>query len=87
MHDKIHVEWDAEAGVWYIEDSHVPGLVGEAPTLEAMMALLQTRVPEMLAENGGPDAVEDAVLIAAIRQGEHSPLISRDGVFALMPRA
>lgn len=54
MHYEIHVEWDAEAGVWYIEDSNVPGLVGEAPTLEAMMSLLRVRVPEMLAENGCP---------------------------------
>ena len=51
---EINVEWDAEAGVWYIEDSNVPGLVGEAPTLEAMVALLQTRVPEVLEENGCP---------------------------------
>jgi hypothetical protein len=50
----IRVKWDAEAGVWYIEDSNVPGLVGEAATLEAMMALLQARVPEMLEENGCP---------------------------------
>ncbi|MBK5964135.1 hypothetical protein CCR95_08560 [Thiocystis minor] len=54
MHYEIHVEWDAEAQVWYIENSNVPGLVGEAPTLETMMTLLQTRVPEMLAENGCP---------------------------------
>lgn len=86
MHDEIHVEWDAEAGVWYIEDSPVPGRVGEAPTLDAMMTLLQVRVPEMLAENGCPDAVEDAALIAAIRQKEHSPLIGREEAFALLPR-
>ena len=54
MYYEIRVEWDAEAGVWYIEDSNVPGLVGEAATLEAMMALLQVRVPEMLEENGCP---------------------------------
>ena len=54
MDYEIRVEWDAEAGVWYVEDSNVPGLVGEAATLEAMMALLQVRVPEMLEENGCP---------------------------------
>jgi len=57
VHDmcyEIRIEWDEEAHVWYIEDSNVPGLVGEAPTLEAMMALLQVRVPEMLEENGCP---------------------------------
>jgi len=51
---EILVEWDAEANVWYIENSTVPGLVGEAATVDAMLALLQTRVPEMLAENGCP---------------------------------
>ncbi|WPL18903.1 hypothetical protein Thiowin_03996 [Thiorhodovibrio winogradskyi] len=51
MQYDIHVEWDAEAGVWYVEDSNVPGLVGEADSLEAMMTLLRTRVPEMLEEN------------------------------------
>ena len=54
MHYEINVEWDNEAGVWYIEDSNVPGLVGEATTLEAMIALLHVRVPEMLEENGCP---------------------------------
>ena len=54
MHYEICVEWDAEVGVWYIAESNVPGLVGEAPTLEAMMALLRVRVPEMLEENGCP---------------------------------
>ncbi|MBB1091961.1 DUF1902 domain-containing protein [Rhodopseudomonas palustris] len=54
MYYEICIEWDAEAQVWYIEDSTVPGLVGEAATLDAMMLLLKTRVPEMLAENGCP---------------------------------
>lgn len=54
MYYEIRVEWDTEAGVWYIEDSNVPGLVAEAPTLEKMMALLRVRVPEMLEENSCP---------------------------------
>ena len=54
MHYEIKVEWDAEAAVWYIEDSNVPGLVGEATTLETMMVLLQRRIPELLEENGCP---------------------------------
>lgn len=51
---EVQVEWDKEAKVWYIEDSNVPGLVGEAPTLEVMMTLLQVRIPEMLEENNSP---------------------------------
>lgn len=54
MSYEIRIEWDAEAGMWYVEDSNVPGLVGEAATLEAMMVLLRARVPEMLEENGCP---------------------------------
>jgi len=56
MHYEISVEWDDEAGVWYVEHSNVPGLAGEAATLEAMVALLHVRVPEMLEENGCPAA-------------------------------
>lgn len=51
---EVQVEWDKEAKVWYIEYSNVPGLVGEAPTLEVMMTLLQVRIPEMLEENNSP---------------------------------
>lgn len=51
---EVQVEWDKDAKVWYIEDSNVPGLVGEAATLEAMMMLLQVRIPEMLEENNFP---------------------------------
>jgi len=55
MYYEIRVERDAEACVWYIEDSNVPGRVGEAATLEAIMALLQVRAPEMLEENACPE--------------------------------
>jgi len=48
MQFTIKCTWDAEAGVWYVEESDVPGLVAEAPTLEAMETLLASRVPELL---------------------------------------
>jgi Domain of unknown function (DUF1902) len=51
MNFKINVQWDDEARVWYVEDSNVPGLVAEAPTVEAMQALLHVRVPELLELN------------------------------------
>ncbi len=53
MHYEIRIEWDATAGVWYIEDSNIPGLVGEAATLESMMVLLRDRIPEVLEANHG----------------------------------
>jgi len=51
MNFKIHVHWDDEARVWYVNDSNVPGLVAEAPTVEALEALLCVRVPELLQLN------------------------------------
>jgi hypothetical protein len=57
MNFRIDVQWDDEARVWYVEDSNVPGLVAEAPTVEAMQALLRVRVPELL-ELNMPDALE-----------------------------
>jgi hypothetical protein len=51
MKFKINVQWDDEARVWYVEDSDVPGLAAEAPTVEAMQALLLVRVPELLELN------------------------------------
>lgn len=58
-HYTIHIDWDAEVKLWYIADSNVPGLVGEAPTLDTMLVLLHDRVPEMLAENDCP--ADDAI--------------------------
>lgn len=47
----VHCEWDAEAKVWYVADSDVPGLAAEAPTVEAMQAVLLERVPELVRAN------------------------------------
>lgn len=47
----ITCEWDAEAEVWYVSESNVPGLAAEAPTVEAMNAVLRERVPELIRAN------------------------------------
>jgi predicted RNase H-like HicB family nuclease len=47
----VTCEWDEEAGVWYVIESDVPGLVAEAATREAMAELLQRRVPELIELN------------------------------------
>jgi Domain of unknown function (DUF1902) len=54
---RIDVSFDEEAGVWYVCDSEVPGLVAEAPTEEELLALLQVRVPELI-ELNRPDLCE-----------------------------
>lgn len=52
MRYDVHVEWDSEEKVWYVAESNVPGLMTEAPSLDAMVAKLEVMVPEMLEENG-----------------------------------
>lgn len=47
----VTIEWDAEASVWYVDDSDVPGLVAEASTIEAMRDKLSVLVPELVALN------------------------------------
>jgi len=47
----VKAEWDAEAGVWYVAESDVPGLVAEADTLEELAKDLMVLVPEMLELN------------------------------------
>jgi hypothetical protein len=57
MRRTYHVEahWDPEAGVW-VSKTDVPGLVIETATLAEFEALMRLLIPEMLADNVGPDA-------------------------------
>ncbi|MGH8225387.1 MAG: DUF1902 domain-containing protein [Gammaproteobacteria bacterium] len=48
----IRCDWDAEARVWYVAESEVPGLSLEAPTQQEMTAKLRRAVPELLELNG-----------------------------------
>ncbi len=46
----FEVAWDSEAEVWWISKTPIPGLVTEAPTLDALRQKLAVMVPEMLEE-------------------------------------
>lgn len=48
----VHADWDAEAGVWVATSNDVLGLATEAETVEALVAKLETMIPELLAANG-----------------------------------
>ncbi len=48
----VRAEWDADAGVWVATSDDVPGLVTEAPTIEALDSKLKVMVPELLEANG-----------------------------------
>ena len=43
--------FDAEARVWYVADSDVPGLSVEASSKKAMLARIRDAVPELLQLN------------------------------------
>ena len=45
---RIEVDFDQEAGVWYVLDSNLPGLMTEAPTLDDLVARLRMIVPDLL---------------------------------------
>jgi len=47
----VWAEWDAEAGVYYVSKSDVPGLVAEAEDLEALLAKLRVLIPELVRLN------------------------------------
>lgn len=64
----VRIEWDAEASVWFVAESTVPGLATEAATVEAMLAKLDCLVPELLAENGCGEAIEVPFELLAQRQ-------------------
>lgn len=63
----IHADWDAEAKVWVATSNDVPGLATEADSVEALLAKLETIIPELLAANGSPLADEAAFELLARR--------------------
>ena len=44
----IKVKWDAEASVWYVEDTDVPGLVVEDESFEGLMEKIKVLASELL---------------------------------------
>lgn len=47
----VTVEWDEEAQVYVATSDDVPGLVAEAPSLDAIKDKVLALVPELLKEN------------------------------------
>lgn len=48
---EVRCQWDAEAGLWYVAESNVPGLSAEAPTKEEMVGLLEALIPQLVQLN------------------------------------
>ncbi len=47
-HAVIRCAWDEEAGVWFVNESDIPGLVTEAPSLEALRLKLPGMIQDLL---------------------------------------
>lgn len=47
----IRAQWDPEAGVWFVTESDVPGLVTGAPTIPELQTKLQAMIPELIELN------------------------------------
>lgn len=63
MTDTRHVQatFDPDAGVWWAESDDLPGLVSEAPTLDALVERVAAVVPELLAVSGAMAAPVELV--------------------------
>lgn len=49
---RVRAQYDAEARVWWAESDDIPGLVSEAPTLDALVERVMAVAPELLTANG-----------------------------------
>ncbi|WP_430913319.1 DUF1902 domain-containing protein [Methylobacterium sp. sgz302541] len=47
-HAVIRCAWDDEAGVWFVQESDVPGLITEAETLDALRKKLPGLIQDLL---------------------------------------
>lgn len=64
----VACQWDAEAGVWYVSETDVPGLATEAATIEELERKLLRMVPELVELNETPCREVPFELIAHKRE-------------------
>ncbi|MGH7190960.1 MAG: DUF1902 domain-containing protein [Acetobacteraceae bacterium] len=70
---RVRAFWDAEAAVWVATSDDVPGLVAEAPTIEALVDDLRAIVPELLELNHVPRQSRIEVALVAERNEAIEP--------------
>ena len=51
QHFDITLAWDRANAVWFVEQSDLPGLCVEAPTLDAMRDIIHDLAPDLLETN------------------------------------
>ena len=50
-HFIVKLTYDPDADVWYVEESNVIGLIGEAKSFEELLRKLPALISDMVAEN------------------------------------
>ncbi|MDA8347970.1 MAG: DUF1902 domain-containing protein [Pseudomonadota bacterium] len=66
----VTCQWDDEAGIWYVSESDVPGLITEAATVEEMGSKLQRMIPELLELNESHDPCREVPFELIARRRE-----------------
>lgn len=61
----VKATWDPEANVFVAESEDVPGLVTEAPSIEALLAKLPGIIQDLLDTGDGPQDIEVPIEIVA----------------------
>lgn len=66
---RIHItaEWDEEAGVWYVAECSLPGLVTEAPTADELLAKVAAMIADLVECTHDHDACEVPIDLVAHR--------------------
>lgn len=60
----IRCGWDEEAGVWFVQETDIPGLVTEAPTLDALRSKLPVMVQDLLGDETATEIELDLIAYA-----------------------
>jgi hypothetical protein len=61
----VKAAWDADAQVWFVEASDLPGLNVEAPTLEGLRTQVELAAADLLDKAGEPAPYDVPIEIVA----------------------
>jgi Domain of unknown function (DUF1902) len=68
----VRLAYDDDARVWFIQNSDLPGLAGEAPTVEALIERIPGMIADLIEENGFGDGAEVAEVQVEIIASAHA---------------
>ncbi|KQT78333.1 DUF1902 domain-containing protein [Methylobacterium sp. Leaf466] len=60
-HAVIRCAWDSDAGVWFVQETDIPGLMTEAPTLDALRRKLPIMIRDLDAFASGTEVELDLI--------------------------